>query len=79
MANVLKPEKQEEVRAGAPGRSLRRIQQATGVHWDTVRGYPSAAGIPVREPRRRRAPGELAANPASEVTLTLVGQIRPVR
>lgn len=69
MANVLKPEKQEEVRAlGRLGWSLRRIQQATGVHRDTVRGYLSAAGIPVREPRRRRAPAELAANPASEVT-----------
>jgi hypothetical protein len=74
MANVLKTDMQEQVRAlGRLGWSLRRIEQATGVHRDTVRKYLAAAGIGMRAPRRRRlaAAGLDAgggARPASEVT-----------
>jgi len=69
MANVLKTERQEEVRAlGRLGWSLRRIQLVTGVHRETVREYLTAAGIAVREPRRRRPPSGLPSKPASEVT-----------
>lgn len=69
MANVLKLEKQEEVRAlGRLGWSLRRIQLVTGVHRETVRSYLTTAGIPVREPRRRSPPRGIEPKPASEVT-----------
>jgi hypothetical protein len=49
MANVLKPEKQDEIRAlGRLGWSLRRIEEAVGVRRETISGYLKAAGIPVR-------------------------------
>lgn len=67
MANVLKPEKQEQVCAlGRLGWSLRRIQAETGVHRDTVRRYLTEAGVTIRGERRRRLPAE--AKPASQVT-----------
>lgn len=55
MANVLKPEKQEQVRAlGRLGWSLRRIEEATGVRRETAGRYLREAGISVRGARRRR-------------------------
>ena len=67
-ANVLKTERQEQVRAlGRLGWSLRRIQDETGVHRDTARGYLVAAGIPIRKARRRSHPGH-DSKPASEPT-----------
>ena len=67
-ANVLKTERQEQVRAlGRLGWSLRRIQDETGVHRDTARGYLVAAGIPIRKARRRSHPGH-DSKPASEAT-----------
>jgi len=68
MANVLKPEEQEQVRAlGRLGWSLRRIQSSTGVHRDTVRSYLVAAGIRIRGERSRRL-GREEPKPASQVT-----------
>ena len=64
MANVLKQEEQEQIRAlGRLGWSLRRIEEATGVRRETVARYLRWAGIRVRPPRARR----LAANAASVV------------
>jgi transcriptional regulator with XRE-family HTH domain len=45
MANVLKQEKQEQIRAlGRLGWSLRRLEEATGVRRETVSRYLRAAG-----------------------------------
>jgi transposase len=69
MANVLRPEKQEQVRAlGRLGWSLRRIQRETDVDRASVRRYLTEAGIAVREPRRRRPPAVAGSKPASQVT-----------
>lgn len=69
MANVLRPEKQEQVRAlGRLGWSLRRIQRETGIDRASVGRYLAEAGIAVREPRRRRPPAMPGAKPASQVT-----------
>src|SRR6185436_6428474 len=66
MTNVLKPEKQEEIRAlGRLGWTLRRIEEATGVRRETVGRYLRWAGIRVRPPRGRSLG---SANAASEVT-----------
>ena len=52
MANVLKYEKQEEIRAlGRLGWSLRRIEEATGVRRETIARYLRWSGIRVRPPR----------------------------
>jgi transposase len=65
MANVLKQEKQEEIRAlGRLGWSLRRIEEATGVRRETVARYLRWSGIRMRPPRGRRL---AAAKAASEV------------
>jgi transposase len=62
MSNVLANEKREQVLAlGRLAWPLRRIEQATGVRRETASAYLKAAGIPVREPRRRGLP-----KPASE-------------
>ena len=62
MSNVLANEKREQVLAlGRLAWPLRRIEQATGVRRETASAYLKAAGIPVREPRRRGPP-----KPASE-------------
>ncbi len=67
MSNVLKHEKQEQIRAlGRLGWSLRRIEEETGVRRETAGQYLRAAGIDVRGPRRRRLVQE--PKPASEVT-----------
>ncbi len=63
MANVLKPEKQEEIRAlGRLGWTLRRIEEATGVRRETVSRYLRWAGIRVRPPRGRSLPKAKAAS-----------------
>ena len=68
MGNVLRAEKQEQVRGlGRLGWSLRRIQRETGVDRASVRRYLTEAEIEVREPRRRRPPSALGAKPASQV------------
>ncbi len=89
MANVLKPEKQEEIRAlGRLGWTLRRIEEATGVRLETVGRYLRWAGIRVRPPRGRslgssKAASEVttdpdpASNPASQVTTDLERPPRP--
>ncbi len=89
MTNVLKPEKQEEIRAlGRLGWTLRRIEEATGVRRETVGRYLRWAGIRVRPPRGRllgtsRAASEVttdpepASNPASQVTTDLERPPRP--
>jgi transposase len=62
MANVLSEEKKQQVLAlGRLNWTLRRIEAATKVRRETASGYLKAAGIEVREPRRRR----LGSNPAS--------------
>jgi transposase len=69
MANVLRTEKQEQVRAlGRLGWSLRRIQREIDVDRASVRRYLTEAGIAVREPRRRRPPLVAGSKPASQVT-----------
>ncbi len=68
MANVLKPEKQEQVRSlGRLGWSLRRIEAETGVHRESARRYLTAAGIAIRDQRGRRLPAGAASKPASQV------------
>jgi transposase len=55
MANVLKQEKREQIRAlGRLGWSLRRIEEATGVRRETVSRHLKAEGIGVRPRRQRR-------------------------
>ena len=69
MTNVLKHEKQEEIRAlGRLGWSLRRIEEATGVRRETIARYLGWSGIRVRPPRGRKL-GEAKA--ASEVATDL--------
>jgi len=64
MANVLKHEEQEQIRAlGQLGWSLRRIEEATGVRRETVARYLRWAGIRLRRPRGRK----LGPKAASEV------------
>jgi transposase len=78
MSNVLKPEKQEQIRAlGRLGWSLRRIEEATGVRRETISRHLKASGIVLRPPRGRTRPADsnaashptpdpgAAANPAS--------------
>ncbi len=65
MTNILGDEKKQEVLAlGRLHWTLRRIQEATGVRRETASAYLTAAGIPIRGPRRR----QLTPNPASEVS-----------
>jgi len=65
MANILGDEKKQQVLAlGRLGWPLRRIEHATGVRRETASAYLKAAGIAIREPRRRRPP----ATPASRVS-----------
>ena len=77
MSNVLKSEKQEQVRAlGQLGWSLRRIEEATGVRRETVSRHLKAAGIPIRGKRKRRLAAhdeDEGADPkaASQVTTDL--------
>ena len=67
MANVLKHEKQEQIRSlGRLGWSLRRIEEATGVRRETVSRYLRVVGITVRGHRKRRLEADPKA--ASEVT-----------
>ena len=66
MANVLKHEKQEEIRAlGRLGWSLRRIEEASGVRRETIARYLRWAGIRVRPPRGHRLGEEKAASRAT--------------
>ncbi len=66
MANVLKNEKQEQIRAlGRLGWSLRRIEEEVGVRRETAARYLRAAAIEVRGPRQRQL--EADSKPASEV------------
>jgi hypothetical protein len=63
MANVLKPEKQEEIRAlGCLGWTLRRIEEATRVRRETISRYLRWAGIRVRPPRGQALPEAKAAS-----------------
>jgi transposase len=72
MANVLKLDKQEEIRAlGRLGWSLRRIEEATGVRRETAFRYLQWAGVRVRPPRGRklreaRAASQVATDPVVE-------------
>jgi transposase len=75
MANILGDDKKQQILAlGRLGWPLRRIEQATGVRRETASAYLRAAGIAIREPRRRRPPNPASpvstdvANPASEVS-----------
>jgi len=63
MANVLKHEKQEEIRAlGRLGWSLRRIEEASGVRRETIARYLRWSGIRVRPPRGRKLGESKAAS-----------------
>ena len=76
MANVLNPEKQEQIRVlGRLGWSLRRIQEATLVRRETVSRHLKAAGIVLRKPRGR----SLASDPnaASQATADHEGGSNP--
>jgi transposase len=72
MANVLKHEKQEEIRAlGRLGWSLRRIEEATGVRRETIARYLRWSGIRVRPPRghklgEAKAASQVATDPGSD-------------
>src|SRR6266542_1631941 len=76
MANILGDDKKQQILAlGRLGWPLRRIEHATGIRRETASAYLQAAGIAIREPRRRRPPANPAsgvstdpANPASEVS-----------
>jgi transposase len=66
MGNVLRPEKQEHVRAlGRLGWTLRRIEKVTGVRRETISAHLKAAGIDVRGPRRRSLTASDSSKPAS--------------
>ena len=70
MGNVLKKEKQEQIRSlGRLGWSLRRIEEATEVRRETISRYLKAAGIEVRGRRKRRLDANSKA--ASVVTTDL--------
>jgi len=69
MANVLKQQKAEQIRAlGRLGWSLRRIQKTTGVRRETISRYLRAAGIEVRAPRGRCLGATRDSKAASQVT-----------
>ena len=82
MANVLKREKEEQIRAlGRLGWSLRRIEEATGVRRETIARCLRRVGIGVRPPRGR-AFGEQAkaasqASPDSESISKAASQVTP--
>ena len=62
--NVLSNDKYNQVIAlGRLGWSLREIEEATGVRREKASAYLKTAGIPVRAPRARLAPG--TSKPAS--------------
>ena len=66
MANVLKHEEQEQIRAlGRLGWSLRRIEEATGVRRETIARYLRWSGIRVRPPRGRKLGESKAASPVA--------------
>jgi hypothetical protein len=51
MSNVLSEEKKQQVIAlGKRGRTLRRIEEATGVRRETASAYLETAGVAVRLP-----------------------------
>ena len=84
MANVLRSEKQEQVRAlGRLGWSLRRIEEETGVRRETASGYLKAAGIEIRRPRGRKViradPGAEAANESRANTAEMVKRTNVAR
>lgn len=65
MSNVLSKIKQQQVEGlGRLGWSLRQIEAATGVRRETISGYLTAAGIPVRR-RGGRVADWPPANPAT--------------
>jgi len=70
MSNVLKSERQEEIRAlGRLGWSLRRIEEAVSVRRETISGYLKAAGIAIRGERRRvleADPSKPASQPSTD-------------
>ena len=60
MSDVLDDQKQQQIRAlGRLGWTLSRIQDATGIRRETIRGYLKAAGIAVRG---RGRPSEATPN-----------------
>lgn len=62
MANVLDPEKQQQILAlGRLGWTLRRIEQETGIRRETASRYLRKAGIAVRSPGRWGHPAAKAA------------------
>jgi transposase len=76
MANILGEDRKQQILAlGRLGWPLRRIEQATGVRRETASAYLKAAGVAIREPRRRRPP----AKPASEVSADPVELPRGLR
>ena len=78
MANVLRPEKQEQVRAlGRLGWSLRRIQRETGVDRASVKRYLHEAGIAHRGPRGRRLRVDADSKPASQAFPDSGGDSKP--
>jgi len=87
MANILGDDRKHQILAlGRLGWPLRRIEQTTGVRRETASAYLKAAGIAIREPRRRRPPSKPAialstdpAKPASQVSTDFgVGLPTPV-
>jgi transposase len=69
VSNVLNEEKQKQVLAlGLLGRSLRQIQEATGIRRETAANYLRAAGIGVQKPGRRGSNPAKPAIATSEVT-----------
>jgi transposase len=80
MSNVLDEQKQHQIRAlGQLGRSLRQIEQATGVRRETAGEYLRAAGIPVRArggrpgvwpPPKPATTPEVSTDPAAKAATT---------
>jgi transposase len=79
MSNVLSKIKQQQVEGlGRLGLSLRQIEAVTGVRRETISGYLTAAGIPVRR-RGGRVADWPPANPATTVAVsTGAGPSAPV-
>jgi hypothetical protein len=78
MANVLKHDEQEQIRAlGRLGWSLRRIEEATGVRRETIARYLRWSGIRLRRPRGRKLGPNAASVVATDPGGLLVAGSKP--
>src|SRR5207237_5535632 len=78
MANVLKDEKKQQIKAlGRLGWSLRKIQETTRVRRETISAYLRGASVEIWPPGRWKREGK--AKPAIEVITGSEAAKRPFR